>query len=506
MNNVNKKQVALIVLDGWGYRQESKDNAIYEAHTPFFDKLLKEYPNSVIEASGESIGLPKGQIGNSEVGHMTIGAGRIISTDFVRITNAMNMGEFFTNPILRILFDHVIKNDSTLHLMGLVSSGGIHSHEMHLHEILRVAKHFGIKKVYIHAFLDGRDVAPQSAKDSLRELEGLCGELGTGCVATISGRLYAMDRDKNWDRVEKVKQAIFNGEGKLHKGKKASEVMAEAYLSGTFDEHMQPVVLQDESGEIAKISKNDGVLFFNFRSDRARQLSRLISDIKVEKNICFVTLTEYDKSLDALVAFGPEKVDTTIASQVAEAGLTQVHIAETEKYPHATYFLNGGHEELHKGEKHILIESRRDVLTHDLAPEMRASEIANEAILQIKNGIDFIFINFANADMVGHTANKPAIIKAVETIDYELSRVIETLESRGGVAFITSDHGNAEMNIHPDTGVKHTAHTLNSVPAILTQKGCKLSGGTLADVAPTVLTLLGVEVPKAMIGKNLLKE
>lgn len=504
-NFINKKQVVLIVLDGWGHRLELKDNAIAEAYTPFFDKLLNEYPNSVLEASGESIGLPKGQIGNSEVGHMTIGAGRIIDTDFVRITRAMNVGEFFTNRAIKTLFDHVIKFDSTLHLMGLVSSGGIHSHEMHLHEILRVAKKFGIKKVYIHAFVDGRDVAPQSARDSLRELEGLCEDLGTGCVASISGRLYAMDRDKNWDRIEKVKQAIFNGEGNLYKGKKASEVMADAYVSGIFDEYMEPVVLQDESGEIAKISKNDGVLFFNFRSDRARQLSKLISDIKTEKNICFVTLTEYDKSLDALVAFGPEKIDVTIASQVAEAGLTQVHIAETEKYPHATYFLNGGHEEPHKGEKHILIESRRDVLTHDLAPEMRASEIANEAILQINNGVDFIFINFANADMVGHTANIPAIIKAVEVIDYELSRVVEAIQNKGGVAFITSDHGNAETNIHPDTGVKHTAHTLNTVPAILTQKGFALSNGTLADIAPTILTLLGIKIPITMTGKSLLK-
>ncbi len=502
---MNKKQIALIVLDGWGHRIENKDNSIMEAHTPFFDRLCDEYPNAKLDASGESIGLPKGQIGNSEVGHMTIGAGRVIGTDFVRITNAMNAGHFLTNSAMKTLFDHVIKHGSTLHLMGLLSSGGIHSHEMHLYEILRVAKQAGIKNVYIHAFIDGRDVAPQSASNSLKELEGLCSEIGIGCIATVSGRLYAMDRDKNWDRIEKVKQAIFNGEGNLHIDKKASEIMEEAYLSGIFDEHMEPVVLQDEDGQIPKLSTNDGVLFFNFRSDRARQLSKLVSNIKKEKNICFVTLTEYDKNLDALVAFGPESIDTTLASLIAESGLTQVHIAETEKYPHATYFLNGGHEEPHLGEKHILIESRKDVLTHDLAPEMRAHEIADEAILQIRNGVDFIFINFANADMVGHTANKPAIIKAIEVVDYELSRVIGALEDRGGVAFITSDHGNAEVNIDPDTGAKHTAHTLNTVPAILTQKGYTLSNGTLADVAPTVLTLLGLEVPITMTGKNLLK-
>lgn len=501
---MNTKQVALIVLDGWGYRPDSKDNAVVEAHTPFFDKLWNEYPHALLDASGESIGLPKGQIGNSEVGHMTIGAGRIIETDFVRITNAMNAGEFLTNPVMKTLFDHVKKYDSTLHLMGLVSSGGIHSHEMHLHEILRVAKQSGVKKVYIHAFTDGRDVAPQSAVESLQELEGLCTELGTGCVATLSGRLYAMDRDQNWNRIEKVQQAIFHGQGNVEKGKKASEVMTEAYQSGIIDEHMEPVVLLDEAGQIPKLFTNDGILFFNFRSDRARQLSKLIANVKTEKNICFVTLTEYDKNLDALVVFGPNTIDTTIASVVSGAGLTQVHIAETEKYPHATYFLNGGREEPHKAERHILVESRRDVLTHDLAPEMRAREIADEAVAQINNGVDFIFINFANADMVGHTANRPAIIKAVETVDRELARVVEALEARGGVALITSDHGNAEMNVDPDTGGKHTAHTLNVVPVIITQKGLKLSDGTLADVAPTVLNLLGLVVPPVMTGKKLL--
>ncbi len=500
---MHKKQVALIVLDGWGYTPHTKDNAIFEANTPFFDKLWGEYPHTLLDASGESIGLPSGQIGNSEIGHMTIGAGKIIETDFVRITKAMNAGEFLTNPDINTLFNNVKKHNSTLHLMGLVSAGGIHSHEMHLHEILRLAKQAEIKNVVIHAFTDGRDVAPQSAVWSLQALEGLCTELGTGCVATISGRLYAMDRDKNWNRIEKVTQAIFHGEGKVVHGKSASEIMAEAYKAGVYDEYMEPVVLLDENDVPFRLTPNDGVLFFNFRSDRARQLSKIIADTAKEKNICFVTLTEYAKDLDALVAFGPNTIDTTLASEISKAGLTQAHIAETEKYPHATYFLNGGHEAPHQGEEHVLVESRKDVLTHDLAPEMRAREVADEAITRIEKGVDFIFINFANADMVGHTANRPAIIKAVETVDQELSRVVGALYARGGVAFITSDHGNAEMNVDPGTGGKHTSHTLNPVPAILTEKGHTLASGTLSDVAPTVLGLLDLSIPPTMTGKGL---
>ncbi len=501
-NGEHQKQIALIVLDGWGHREGGQHNAIAEARTPFFDALWETYPHTTLDASEENVGLPEGQIGNSEVGHMTIGAGRVIDTDLVRITKAMNAGEFLTNPAMKTVFDHVKKHGSILHLMGLVSPGGIHSHVAHLYGILRASKDAGIKNVAIHAFTDGRDGAPQAAGEALVELEALCADLGIGYIATLSGRLYAMDRDNNWERVEKVKQTIFYGKGKLHKGKKASEVMVDAYKEGMFDEHLEPVVFLDAKDSLPKLSDNDGLIFFNFRSDRARQLSKLIAEAAEEKNICFVTLTEYDPKLKAHVAFGPSKIDTTLAAEISKAGLTQAHIAETEKYPHATYFLNGGREEPHKGEEHILIESQK-VLTHDLAPEMRAKEIADAAIGRICVGTDFIFINFANADMVGHTANKLAIITAVETVDRELGRVVAALKARGGIAFITADHGNAEVNVDPKTGERHTAHTLNVVPAILTEEGHKLHKGTLADIAPTILSLYGLPIPDSMTGKKL---
>ncbi len=504
MQNENKKkQVALIVLDGWGYRPDSKDNAIAEAQTPFFDALWNEYPHTTLKASEEDVGLPSGQIGNSEVGHMTIGAGRVIDTDLVRITKSMKAGEFVSNPAFKTIFDHVKKYGGTLHLMGLLSPGGIHSHEEHLFGILRAAKEVGIKDVAIHAFTDGRDVSPQSADKSLEQIEKLCAELGIGVIATATGRLYAMDRDKNWDRVEKARQAVFHGKGKEHKGVRPSEIIRALHKEGIQDEYLEPLIFLDENGKGYELKENDGVLFWNFRPDRARQMSKLIEEASSQKNICFVTLTEYDPNLKAYVAFAPNKIDTTIAAEISKAGLTQAHVAETEKYPHATYFLNGGREEPHEGEEHIMIESRKDVLTHDLAPEMKAKEIANAAISRINNGVDFIFINFANADMVGHTANKPAIITAVETIDHELGRVIGALKAKGGVAFITADHGNAEMNIDQATGERHTAHTLSVVPAILTEKGHTMHEGTLADIAPTILDLYGISIPKSMTGKSL---
>lgn len=498
-----KKQIALIVLDGWGHREDVEDNAIAQAQTPFFDSLWNAYPHTTLDASEENVGLPLGQIGNSEVGHMTIGAGRVIDTDLVRITKAMKAGEFLTNPAMKRVFDHVRKYDSTLHLMGLVSPGGIHSHDAHLHGILKAAKEAGLRDVAIHAFTDGRDTPPQSAAKALKNLEALCRQLGLGFIATASGRFYAMDRDRNWDRTEKAKQAIFHGKGNTHQNMKASDAIAELYKDNALDEHLPPLVFLDETGKSYTLEDNDGVLFWNFRPDRARMLSHLIAEAAQEKNICFVTLTEYDKNLKAHVAFAPLSIDTTLAAEISRAGMTQAHIAETEKYPHATYFLNGGREEPHQGEEHIMIESRKDVPTHDLAPEMRAREIADAAISRTVSGTDFIFINFANADMVGHTANKGPLLKAVETVDQELGRVIAVLTAHGGVAFITADHGNAEVNIDPETGERHTAHTLNKVPAILTEKGRHLHDGSLADIAPTILSLYNLPIPKSMTGKTL---
>ncbi|MBP9752024.1 MAG: 2,3-bisphosphoglycerate-independent phosphoglycerate mutase [Candidatus Moranbacteria bacterium] len=497
--------VVLIVLDGWGYRDESEHNAIAKASTPYFDSLLSRFPHALVDASSGSVGLPEGQMGNSEVGHMTIGAGRIIDTDFVRISKAAEENEFATNPAFVTLFKHVRKHDSVLHVKGLVSPGGVHSHTGHLYAFLAAAKQAGVAKIAIHAFTDGRDVGPRSAATYLRELENVIDDIGIGFIATASGRFYAMDRDNNWDRVGKVENAIFRNEGiRSYQNRRASEVMEELYAEGVVDEHLEPVVFLDEDGRGYAIDENDGVFFFNFRSDRARELSAKTVEYAQEKNICFVTLTEYDPSIKALVAFPQIRPETTLAEQVSHAGLTQAHIAETEKYAHATYFLNGGRELPFPGEEQVIVESRKDVATHDQAPEMRAREIADKAIEYLDKGTDFFFINFANADMVGHTGNVPAIIRAVETVDSELSRVVEKTLSLGGIAVITADHGNAEQNVDTTTGETHTAHTTNLVPLIVTAP-CTLQNGTLADIAPTTLSLMHLPIPKEMTGKVLSK-
>ncbi len=497
-------QVVLIILDGWGHREDSKHNAIAEARTPFFDSLIEKYPHSLLDASSSSVGLPEGQIGNSEVGHMTIGAGKVIDTDLVRINKAVTSGEFETNPAFVQLFDHVKKNNSVLHVLGLVSPGGVHSHQDHLHAFLRAAKKAGISQVVIHAFTDGRDVPPQSAHEYLRELERVIAEVGLGFIATATGRFYAMDRDKNWDRVAKAEAAIFEGEGKVAGAQKPSAALELLHGKGMLDEHLEPVIFLDDTGKNYQVSPHDGMFFFNYRADRARQISQRVIERTRDQDILFVTLTEYEAGMNSVVAFPPQKIETTLAAEVSKAGLSQAHIAETEKYAHATYFLNGGREEKHPGEEHILIESRKDVKTHDEAPEMRAREIADEAIRQIEKGTNFIFINFANADMVGHTGKKDAIVKAVEEVDHQLSRVIGSSLSRPSCAvFITADHGNAETNVDPATGVMHTAHTTNFVPAIATADYGKLVNGGLADVAPTILHLLGLPQPEAMTGKNL---
>ncbi len=495
---------ALIVLDGWGYREDETNNALASARLPFYRGLLSRYPHAVLDASEKSVGLPEGQVGNSEVGHMTIGAGKILDTDLVRITKSIRDNSFAGNPVFQTLFDHVRKHDSTLHIQGLVSPGGVHSHQEHLYALLHAAKDAGIANVVIHAFTDGRDTAPQSAGQYIKELEGVLQKVGTGKIATISGRFYAMDRDNNWDRVDKAEKAIFECTGRLCAADMTpSEMLEKLYQEGATDEYIEPIVFLDSAGNGYPIKKNDAVAFFNFRADRARMLSKKIHERKEADNLCFATFTEYDSSLSCLVAFPPSKIETTLAAEISRAGLTQAHIAETEKYAHATYFLNGGKEDPHKGEEFILVESRKDIKTHDEAPKMRAKEIADAAIVQIEKGTQFLFINFANADMVGHTANVPATIEAVEEIDLQLSRVLGVLEAKGGVALITADHGNAEMNVHPETGARHTAHTENVVPVILTAIGETISSGTLADVAPTVLSLLGLPVPASMTGRVL---
>jgi 2,3-bisphosphoglycerate-independent phosphoglycerate mutase len=508
--------LALIILDGWGYRKKSDNNAIAQANLPFFDMLMQKYPHTLLNASEQHVGLPKGQIGNSEIGHMTIGSGRIADVDLVRINKAAKNNEFISNPAFTQLFDHIKKYNSTLHIYGLVSPGGIHSHRDHLYAFLTAAKAAGITKVAIHAFTDGRDVAPKSAEKYLMELESVIEQLQIGFIATVSGRFYAMDRDKNWDRLKKVEDAIFHAKGRIVKNQKPSQVLNAAYKAGVIDELLEPVVFLDSTGNGYPMSKNDGVFFSNFRSDRARQLTQKILEKKKTHNLCLVTLTQYDKSYEALVAFPPKLTDTTLAAEISQAGLKQAHIAETEKYPHVTYFFNGGREEPHKNEHHFLIQSRQDITTHDQAPEMRAKEIADKTVERIEAGDDFLVINFANADMVGHTANKPAIITAVETVDRQLKRITDEILKKGGTALITADHGNAEVNVDETTGEKHTAHTLNLVPFILVSPpfqggvpreagggGWSLRDGSLADIAPTILQLMNLKKPASMTGKSL---
>jgi 2,3-bisphosphoglycerate-independent phosphoglycerate mutase len=504
MNTPQTKPTVLIILDGWGHREDTKDNAIALAKTPFFDSLLATYPHALLDASSLQVGLPAGQMGNSEVGHMTIGAGKVIDTDLVRIARAIHNNEFETNPAFVRLFEHVKKYDSVLHIKGLLSSGGVHSHSQHLFAFLAAAKNAGVTKVAIHAFTDGRDTGPHSGASFLRELESVINKIGLGYIATAAGRFYAMDRDNNWDRIEKVERALFEGESdQKYRTQKPSDVIEALYAEGAVDEHIPPMIFLDEDGNGYTINDNDGVFFFNFRSDRARMLSSKIVAHADDKNLCFVTLTEYDKNIPSLVAFPPSIITTTLAQEISQAGLSQAHIAETEKYAHATYFLNGGRELPHQQEEHILIESRKDIQTHDLAPKMRAKEIADKAIECINRGLDFLFINFANADMVGHTGNVPALLIALEEVDAQLKRVVEAVLAHHGTVFISADHGNAETNIDHATGETHTAHTENAVPAIVTRLSGTLSNGSLADITPTILHLMHLPQPSAMTGKNL---
>ena len=518
--NIAKKPVILIILDGWGYREERVDNAISAAKTPVFDALWAGYPHALLKASGDAVGLPDGQMGNSEVGHMTIGAGKPADTDLVRIDKAIASGQFDLNPAFLKLFEHVKKHGSTLHVQGLVSPGGVHSHQNHLYAFLRLAKKMEVPKVAIHVFTDGRDTAPQSASAYLRNLEAVIDELngpvGHGnanispkslsqrfLIATISGRYYAMDRDHNWNRLARVEQALFECKGNICEVR-PSAYLDEQYKTGKNDELLEPAVCTTPEGIGCAIEQNDGVFFFNFRADRARMLSEKIIPKQKTDNIMFVTLIEYCADFTCNMAFPPSKIETTMGQEISLAGMTQAHIAETEKFAHATYFLNGGREKPYDGERDIMLDSRKDIKTHDLAPEMRAEAIADAAVREIDSGTDFIFINFANPDMVGHTANVPAIITAIETVDAQLGRVITALKNTDGVALVTADHGNAEVNIDPETGTKHTAHTTNPVPCIITKNGYTLRSGTLYDIAPTVLTLLEIPVPVAMTGKSLI--
>jgi 2,3-bisphosphoglycerate-independent phosphoglycerate mutase len=500
---MKNKQVVLIILDGWGYREDTTHNAVKQAKTPVFNSLWDKYPHSLLEASGLAVGLPDGQMGNSEVGHSTIGAGKPLDTDLVRIDKSISSGELDNNPVFLKLFEHVKKNNSTLHVKGLLSDGGVHSHQRHLVAFLRAAKKHGVEKIAIHVFTDGRDTAPQSSQLFIKELESVLEEIKIARIASLSGRYYAMDRDNNWDRLEKAEKAIFDADAEKT-DMRVSEFLKKFHESGKSDEHIEPVIFVDDKGKTWSVEDGDAIFFFNFRSDRARMLSKKIQERINGQNIIFATLTEYDKNFTCDVAFTPISIETVLAKEISNAGLTQSHIAETEKFPHVTYFFNGGMQEPYKGEKHILLDSRKDVPTHDFAPKMRAEAIADKAIEEINAGVNFVLINFANPDMVGHTANVPAIIEALEEVDMQLGRVVEVINKNEAVAFITADHGNAEVNVDPVTGEKHTSHTTNPVPAIIVGLDKKMRDGDLADIAPTILSILDIPVPKGMSGKNLL--
>lgn len=498
-----KKPVSLIVLDGWGHSIETKDNAIATANTTYFDYLWKTFPHTLLEASGEAVGLPDGQMGNSEVGHITIGTGTVLDTDLVRINKAIRSGSFAKNDAFISAFNHVKKFNSRLHLMGLLSDGGVHSHQDHLFELLRVASMAGLRNIAVHIFTDGRDVGTTSSQQYLSQLEKLLTDLNCGFIATISGRYFAMDRDNNWDRLDETLKVIFDGKGNVCQ-MTPSNFVKDLHSAGISDEHIKPTIIQQEQSVITKIEHNDAIIFTNFRADRARMISEKILEKKNEYNLYFVTMTEYKKDFKAQVAFPTKTIETSLAEQISKAGLTQTHIAETEKFAHATYFLNGGKEKTHLKETHILLDSRKDVATHDLAPEMRAMDIAEQAEQVLKSGTDFLFVNIANPDMVGHTANVEAIIKAIETTDKATQQIVEATLKQGGIAIVTADHGNAETNREAD-GSLHTAHTNNLVPCIITDNTIKISSkGTLADLAPTVLQYLNIKQPKAMTGKSLI--
>ncbi len=503
-----------MVLDGYGLNDKTEGNAIAMADTPVMDKLMVEYPFVKGNASGMAVGLPEGQMGNSEVGHMNIGAGRIIYQDLTRITKDIEDGTFFENKVLLQAMDNCKKNNSDLHLWGLLSDGGVHSHNSHLYGLLEMAKKNGLEKVYVHAFLDGRDTPPASGKDYVAELEAKMKEIGVGKVASLSGRYYAMDRDNNWDRVKMAYDSLVTGEGV--KATDAVQAMADSYANDKTDEFVLPTVITDEKGEPLSLVKNgDSVIFFNFRPDRARELTRAFCDDKFEGfereflDTTFVCFKDYDETIpNKLIAFEKEEIKNTFGEFLAANGKKQLRLAETEKYAHVTFFFNGGVEDPNTDEFRLLVNSPKDVATYDLKPEMSAPEVGMDLVEAIKSDkYDVIIINFANPDMVGHTGVIPAAVKAVERVDSLVGEAVEAVKDVDGVLFICADHGNAEKMVDYETGAPHTAHTTNPVPFILVNAdpSWKLrEGGCLADIAPTLIEVMGLEQPKEMTGKSLI--
>jgi 2,3-bisphosphoglycerate-independent phosphoglycerate mutase len=506
------KPVALIILDGFGCRKETEGNAVKAANKPNFDRYWNTYPHTQLLASGEAVGLPEGQMGNSEVGHLNLGAGRVVYQEFTRVSKSIREGEFFQNETFLGAVKHVKQHQSSLHLYGLVSDGGVHSHISHLMALLELAKQQNVERVFVHAFLDGRDVLPGSAVNYIKQVQEKMQELGVGEIATIQGRYYAMDRDKRWERTEKAYRAMVYGEG--DKATDPLVALEESYSKSVTDEFVIPTVIVDENGNpIGQIRDNDAIIMFNFRPDRAVQISQVFTNEdfrgfdrgpKFPKNLYYVCMTHFSETVGGYVAYKPTNLDNTLGEVLAQNHLTQLRAAETEKFPHVTYFFSGGREAQFEGEDRILIPSPK-VATYDLKPEMSAYELADAVVEKLKTGkFDVLVLNFANPDMVGHSGIMEAAVKAIEAVDECLGKVVETILAMGGVALITADHGNADMMIDPETGAPCTTHTTNPVPFIVTHKDVQLrEGGKLADIAPTILKLLGVTQPKEMSGESI---
>ncbi|MGN0327034.1 MAG: 2,3-bisphosphoglycerate-independent phosphoglycerate mutase [Lachnospiraceae bacterium] len=509
-----KKTTVLMILDGYGLNDKTEGNAVKQAKTPVMDKLMAEYPFVKGNASGMAVGLPDGQMGNSEVGHLNMGAGRIVYQELTRITKEIQDGTFFENPALMNAVENCKKNDSALHMFGLLSDGGVHSHNTHLYGLLELAKRNGLSKVYVHAFLDGRDTPPASGKDFVIALEDEMKKIGVGKVATVTGRYYAMDRDNNYDRVEKAYLALTKGEGLA--ADSAAEGIQASYDREETDEFVKPTVVMENGKPVATIKDGDSVIFFNFRPDRAREITRAFCDDEFtgfsrEKrlNLKYVCFSEYDPTIpNKEIAFHKIAVTNTFGEWLAANNMTQARIAETEKYAHVTFFFNGGVEEPNPGEDRVLVPSPKEVATYDLKPEMSAYGVCDKLVEAIDSGkYDVIIINFANPDMVGHTGVENAAIKAVEAVDECVGRAVEAIKKNGGAMFICADHGNAEQLVDYETGAPFTAHTTNPVPFILVNYDPAYSlreGGCLADIIPTLIEIMGKEQPVEMTGKSLL--
>ena len=511
--------ILLCIMDGFGLREPAPDNAIAAAHTPNYDRLMAECPHTAIDCSGEAVGLPDGQMGNSEVGHLNLGSGRIVYQDITRIDKAISDGEFFSSPVLGPAMDRIAGENKAMHLFGLVSDGCVHSSLEHLYALVRMAKERNVERVYLHAFMDGRDTPPDSGQHYMAQVVARLAEIGLGKVATISGRYYAMDRDKRWERVEQAYQAIVHGKGQ--KCADPVEAIEASYAAGVTDEFIVPLVIDNGSVDAGRLSDGDLAVIFNFRSDRVREISQMFLGYKNDgydhpnnPNVELVTMTNYDvKMTEAKPVFQPNRLNNILADVLARTGRKQLRTAETEKYAHVTFFFNGGVEKPVEGEDRDLIASPK-VATYDLQPEMSSVEVTDNAVKKIESGkYDLVVLNYANCDMVGHTGVFEAAKRAVEAVDTGLGRLLDAVKNQDGVAIITADHGNAEQMVDPDSGGPFTAHTTNLVPCILYDPSETVGhresvtlreAGILADIAPTILDLMAIEIPSEMTGKSLI--